>query len=30
MFAPRAPVRIDTRPGSMLMMMSGTKYGEKP
>jgi hypothetical protein len=27
---PRAPVRMVTIPGTMLMMMSVTKYGEKP
>jgi hypothetical protein len=30
MFGPFAPVRIETRPGIMLMMMSGTKNGEMP
>ena len=30
MLGPRAPVRIETIPGIMLMMMSVTKYGENP
>ena len=29
-FGPLAPKRIDTRPGAMLTMIMGTKYGEMP
>ena len=29
-FGPRAPVRIETTPGTMLMIRSATKYGDRP